>query len=734
MTKHTLIHFDAETHVFHLSNDKISYLFSIEAGGLLSHLYFGKKVNHYHDIKKYPLEDRGFSGNLPEVTDRRYSPDTLLQEFSSYGSADFRVPAAIVKQANGSTAATFTYVKHEIIAGKPGLDGLPASYVLDETEAETLIVTLQDQICRTEIELLYTIYRDRAVIARSTRIRNLGHHNIYLEKIASMQIDFPQQKFEVISLPGAHVRERDLQRETLGFGIKTFASRRGASSHQMNSFIALVDEKTNEFSGEAIGFNFIYSGNHAFQLEQDQLKQTRLVIGINEEAFSWELQPDAEFQTPEVLIVYSESGLNEMSNTFHHILRERVARGKFQYQERPILVNNWEATYFDFDEEKLKPIVDEAAELGIEMFVLDDGWFGQRDDDNSSLGDWFVYAKKFPQGLNSFAEYVHHKNLKFGLWLEPEMISFASELYRQHPDYLLQVPQRAPHPSRNQYVLDLGREEVCAEVKKQIKSILDSTEIDYIKWDMNRHISDVYSTVLSAERQGEVLHRYMLGLYELLEDLTTNYPDILWEGCSGGGGRFDAGFMYYMPQSWTSDNTDAIARLRIQYGTSLAYPISNMTAHVSAVPNHQTGRTTSLAMRGAVAMSGVFGYELDLTSLTAAEKKEVKEQVVFYQMIRSLVQYGDFKRLCSPFEGNKTAWQFISPDQKEVLFFVFQVLAEAQPAFTTTRLVDLLANKDYQNLITGEIFGGDELMQIGFYDPIVRQDFAYQIYQFRLVD
>lgn len=725
-----LIEFDEQRKVFHLHNTKISYLFSVEDGNVLSHLYFGKAITKYHGQLRYPRIDRGFSGNLPGSTDCGFSRDTLPQEYSSNGTGDYRIPAVIIQHNNGSYADAFCFKNYKIENGKPQLEGLPQAYVKNPNEAQTLTVTLEDQINQIEVDLLYTIYRNRAVITRAACVKNNSKDSVTLEKVASMQLDFVAKKFDSICLPGAHANERHFDRAKIDYGVKSFESRRGTSSHHMNPFVALVDEKTDEFSGEAYGFNFVYSGNHAFQIEKDQIGQTRIVVGINDYDFSWRLDAGKKFQTPEVLLVYSANGLNEMSQEYHHIIRERVVRSKFKYQERPILVNNWEATYFDFDEEKLKPIVDEAKSLGIEMFVLDDGWFGKRDDDTSSLGDWKVYHKKFPQGLKHFSDYVHEQKLKFGIWFEPEMISIDSDLYRAHPDYLMQVPKRDPSPSRSQFVLDMSRAEVRDNIYTQMVEILDEG-IDYVKWDMNRHLSDVYSLGLPPKQQGEVYHRYILGVYELLEKLTQRYPNILFEGCSGGGGRFDAGWAYYMPQSWTSDNTDAIARLTIQYGTSLAYPISTMTAHVSAIPNHQTGRKTPLKTRSDVAMSGVFGYELDLTQMTLQEKNDVKEQVAFYKSIRKLVQFGDFYRLKNPTNGNQAAWMFVSSNRDEVMVFVFQILAFAQPEFTKTILVGLDEDRTYQDVVTKEEFTGLELMNLGIYDPVAQEDYTSKIYHFK---
>lgn len=726
-----LIEFDSKRQVFHLHNRNISYIFSVEEGGTLCHLYFGKRVQKYHGELKYPRVDRGFSGNLPGSLDRTFSRDTLPKEYSGAGEMDYHTPATIVRQENGSNALMLKYKNYKIEDGKPKLEGLPAAYVENEKEAQTLTITLEDELTGLEYDLLYTVYRDVSIITRSVKVRNAGKQSVFLEKVASLQLDFVDKDFDSICLPGAHANERHLERSSVGYGIQKFGSIRGTSSHQMNPFLALADKKTDEFSGDVYGFAFAYSGNHSFEVEKDQIDQTHLVIGINDYNFSWKLDAGSEFQTPEVLMTYSDKGLNKMSQAFHEIIRERIVRSKFKHADRPILVNNWEATYFDFNEEKLKTIVDEAKNLGIEMFVLDDGWFGHRDDDNSSLGDWMIYKKKFPLGLGHFADYVHEQGLKFGLWFEPEMISYDSELYKKHPEYLMHVPGRKPSPSRNQYVLDLTREEVIDDLFEQISAILKEGSVDYVKWDMNRHLSDVYSTSLPKDRQGEVYHRYVLGLYELMERITSAFPDVLFEGCSGGGGRFDAGFAYYMPQIWTSDNTDAVSRLTIQYGTSLVYPIYMTTAHVSAIPNHQTGRKTPFETRGNAAMSAVFGYELDLTKMSQEDKDQVKEQVACYKEIRKLVQYGNFYRLKSPIETNQAAWMFVSDDKRDVCVMTFQVLAFAQPCLTKTKLFGLDPELEYENLETHEIFGGDELMELGFYDPVVHQDYTSKMYRFK---
>lgn len=728
-----LISFDEKNKVFHLRNDQISYLLSIEDGKTLAHLYFGKAIKEYHGQLRYPRVDRGFSGNLPGSLDRTFSRDSLPKEYSTAGEMDYHTPAAVVRQKDGSNALFLTYDSYKIVEGKPDLKGLPHSFVENKDEAETLIVTLVDEKSQVKFELSYTIYRDRPVITRSVKVVNEGSDTVNIEKVASMQIDFVDRNFESITLPGAHAHERRVERSEINQGIHVYSSHRGTSSHQMNPFLALVDPETTEFAGDAYGFAFVYSGNHKFEVEKDQFAQTHVNIGIDDFNFNWQLKPKDDFQAPEVLMVYSSQGLNKMSQAFHSLIHDRVTRSKYKDQLRPILVNNWEATYFDFSEEKLKPIVDDAKKMGIEMFVLDDGWFGHRDDDNSSLGDWKVFKKKFPNGLDHFADYVHQQGLKFGLWFEPEMISIDSDLYKKHSDYLMHVPGRTPSPSRNQYVLDIGRKEVRDNIFNQMDKILSSNKIDYIKWDMNRHLSDIYEADLPSSRQGEVYHRYVLGLYNLLERIVDKYPDLLIEGCSGGGGRFDAGMAYYNPQIWASDDSDAIDRLSIQYGTSLVYPQSMMTSHVSVSPNEQNGRITPFNTRGIVAMWGDLGYELDLTKMNEEDRQAVKEQVAEYKKIRKVTQYGTFYRLKSAQTSNQCAWETVSQDKNEAILSVVKVMASAQPYLTKTKLVGLDPQKQYEDQATHEIYGGDELMNLGIYDPVEHGDFKAKMYHFKAI-
>lgn len=720
-----MIIFDEKKKVFHLANKAISYLMQIEQHGYLTHLYYGKKVNRYSGNYDYPKQMRSFSPYPESASDDTFSLDTVMLEFPGAGFGDFREPAYQVVQENGSRILDFRYHSHEIRIGKPELVGLPHLYVTDEKQAETLIVCLVDSIAKLRLELLYTVIEDYPAVIRSTRLVNEGLETVAIEQLASQSLDFPNREFELIQFNGAWARERQLTREKIEIGTKILDSKRGASSHHQNPFVVLVEPKTDEFQGEAFGSCFVYSGNHQTVIEKDTFNQTRLIMGINPFQFSWVLEPAMSFQTPEVVSVYSGEGLNALSHTYHELFNTHLVRGKHQQQQRPTLINNWEATYFDFNDEKIYAIVDEAHALGIELFVLDDGWFGHRSDDCRALGDWFEFEGKLANGLKGLSEYVHQKGMKFGLWIEPEMISKESQLYEAHPDWVLHTPQRPQSPSRQQHVLDFSRQEIRNYIYEQLAKILEEVEIDYIKWDMNRNMTEVYSLALPPEKQGEVSHRYILGVYEFAERLLTDYPDLLIEGCSGGGGRFDAGMLYYTPQIWTSDDTDAVERLKIQYSTSFAYPISTMGAHVSAVPNHQTERKTSLEMRGNVAMAGVFGYELDITDMTNEEKQKIKEQVSFYKQHRELFQYGTFIRLLSPYEGNDCAWMFVSQDQKKAIVFYYRVLAQASAPHVTLKLAGL--NPDYCYQSNQIQAFGDEWMQIGVYiDPTLSGDYVTQ--------
>lgn len=720
-----LITYDEKEQIFHLSNNSISYLIQIEEGNILSHLYFGKAVRQYRNHFTYPRADRSFSPNPSFSEDRQFSLDTVMQEFPG-NPGDYRTLSYELFHETGSRVSDFRYHGYRIEQGKPNLSQLPATYVGDAKGAETLIIILKDQLYELYLELSYTIFADQNVIARSNLLRNASDERIYVNKLASLNLDFPVQALDLIHLNGTWSRERMIERERITPGIKLLDSKRGSSSHHQNPFAALASPETTEASGEVYGFSLVYSGNHQITVEQDPYDQVRLTMGINPHQFSWKLETGASFQSPEAVMVYSDQGLNGMSASFHRLFQDHLVRGKYQYEQRPILANNWEATFFDFNEEKILAIAQEARDIGAELFVLDDGWYGHRDSDDSSLGDWIEYSDKLPEGLLGLSEKIHALGLKFGLWVEPEMISEDSDLFRQHPDWALHVPGREKTIGRGQFVLDFSREDVRENIYQQMKQIFDRVPLEYIKWDMNRNMTDVYSVLLSEEQQGETAHRYILGLYEFLERMTTEFPDILFESCSGGGGRFDPGMLYYMPQVWASDNTDAVSRMKIQYGTSLVYPISTIGAHVAAVPNHQTGRITSLETRGNVAMSGIFGYELDLTHLSEEEKEVMKKQVTFYKEYRQLIQFGEYYRLKSPFEGNQVSWMFVGKRKEEALVFYSRFMAEASAAFRVLKLTGLDPNGEYE--VEGKIIGGDVLMSIGLYiDTDMWGDYASKL-------
>ncbi|GIP46747.1 alpha-galactosidase [Paenibacillus sp. J53TS2] len=716
--------FDEAKGLFHLQSRNTSYVIQL-VHGYPAHAYFGAKLRHDSNLEGLlTFQERASFSPNPIPEDKSISLDSLPQEYPQYGTSDFRSPAYQVRLANGTRATELTYRSHRIVPGKPLLEGLPAVYVEQDREAETLELELEDRISGLTVVLSYTVFADFDAIARSARLRNESGEPIQLERALSASVDFPDASYDALYLSGAWARERHVQRRRLAPGVTGISSRRGSSSHQQNPFLALLRPDATEQQGEVYGFSLVYSGNFTAEAEVEQFGTTRVSIGINPFDFTWKLAPGESFQTPEAVLVYSAEGLGGMSRTYHRLYRTRLCRGQFRDQERPILVNNWEATYFDFNADKIEAIAKAGSKLGIELFVLDDGWFGRRDRDNSSLGDWFEDRRKLPDGLADLAHRVKDNGLQFGLWFEPEMVSPDSDLYRAHPDWCLHVPGRRRTEARDQLVLDMSRSDVRQYLYDRLSDIFSTVPITYVKWDMNRNMTEIGSAASSAERQGEVAHRYMLGLYELLGRLTSEFSHILFESCSGGGGRFDPGMLYYMPQTWTSDDTDAAERLKIQYGTSIVYPVSTMGAHISAVPNHQVERTTPLTFRGDVAMSGNFGYELDLTRFTDEEKETAKRQIAMYKEIRGLVQQGDLYRLQSPFEGNETAWMFVSPDQEEALLFYFRVLAEPNGPLRGVKLQGLDPAKDYELAGSGEVYGGDRLMSAGLSMASVRGDFS----------
>ncbi|MBB6729971.1 alpha-galactosidase [Cohnella zeiphila] len=718
------IRYDEKNRTFYLQSGKTSYVMQIVKDGYLAHSFWGRTIRGTAIHGMTPSAYRPSFNPNPFPEDERFTLDALPQEYPGYGTSDFRSPAYQVRLANGTTIAEFKVKEHRIVAGKPALAGLPSVYAEGEDEAQTLEIVLEDEAAKLRLIARYTAFQDHDAIARSAEIVNLGDEPVRVQRLLSASVDFPRSDYEAVHLWGTWARERHVARRALMPGIQAIESRRGSSSHQHNPFLAVVSPDANEDHGDVYAFNLVYSGSFLAQAEVDQFATTRVSIGLNPFDFEWLLESGQSLQSPEAVLVYSAEGLGGMSRSFHKLYRTRLCRGAFRDKERPILINNWEATYFDFNAEKLMNIVRAAKELGLELFVLDDGWFGRRNDDKRSLGDWFVNTDKLPEGLDGLAAQVNGQGLSFGLWVEPEMISPDSDLYRAHPDWCLHVPDHRRTLGRTQLILDFSRQDVRDYITERLTAIFSSAPIAYVKWDMNRNMTEIGSALLPPERQRETAHRYMLGLYEVLEKITSSFPDILFESCSGGGGRFDPGMLYYMPQTWTSDDTDAIERLKIQYGTSLVYPVSSMGSHVSAVPNHQVHRTTSLTTRGHVAMSGNFGYELDLSKLPEEEKAEIARQVEEYKGLRGLVQQGDFYRLLSPFEGNDTAWQFVSADKSETYAVFVRTLAVPNGPLTRLRLKGLDPNRDYKLRGTDRVYGGDELMYAGLPIESLHGDFS----------
>jgi len=701
--------------IFNLQTENTSYIFCIYRGHFPVHIHYGKKVSHITDVENtFPHMGRAFSPD-DLYSEKNMSTDTLPMEYPFYGSCDYRSPAFHAQYADGSRVTVCEYEGYELIKGKPEIKGLPHTYEDKQGECESLKVFLKDTLKGLKITLCYSVFADKDIITRSVVIENDSEEPIRLTRTLSMAMDFPHNKFDFIHLYGGWAKERHIQRTPLMNGIISVDSKRGTSSHQHNPFFALVGKNTDEDMGDAYGFGLVYSGNFIAGAEVDQFDTTRAFMGINPFNGGWLLERGEAFYTPEVVMTYSANGMGQMSRNFHSLIRNNLMRGRFKKSERPVLINNWEATYFNFDEDKILKIATKAKEADIDLMVLDDGWFGKRNNDATSLGDWFVNEEKLPGGLKSLAEKVEALGMKFGLWFEPEMISVESELYKAHPDWCIHIDGRHRSESRQQLVLDLSRKDVRDYILKMLTDILSSAPISYVKWDMNRHLTELGSAQLEPERQPELNHRYVLGVYEVLEAITTKFPDILFEGCAGGGGRFDLGMLYYHPQIWTSDDSDAIERLYIQHGTSLLYPAISMGAHVSAVPNHQVGRVTPINTRGNVAMAGQFGYELDLNNLPQEEFELVKQQVKTYKKLRHIVQQGDLYRLASPYQDNHAVWQYISEDKKEIALFITTILGKPSARFENVRLKALTPDKTYIEETTGKEYTGEMLMNIGIY-------------------
>ncbi len=707
------IMFDCEKKYFCLNTNNTSYIMGIAADGILTHIYYGAKIGG----------TLNFNGIYSDFITKSFCPNydrdffdihmgAIYREYPEYCGSDYRNCAIKVKYPDGSRVTRLLYKGHEIINGKPNLCGLPCTYVEDNSKAETLKIVLKDLYSDLYVELLYTVIDGIDAIMRSSRIINKSDNNIILDTALSASIDCFNEGFDMTYFTGAWGRERHIKRQSVPQGVFSLDSKRGATGHDSNPFVALSEKNADENKGNVLGINLIYSGDFEVGIQSDE-DSLRAYIGINPYDFSWVLLPNESFQTPEAVFVYSSNGFGEMSRTFHKLYRNNLCRGMYRDSIRPVLINNWEATYFDFDEKKIVALASKAAECGIELMVLDDGWFGTRNGESGSLGDWTPNLTKLPEGLKGLAEKIEKLGMKFGIWMEPEMVSPDSYLYRNHPEWCLHEKGKLKSEGRNQYILDLSRQEVCDYVLNSVRNVLRSANISYLKWDMNRNMSEVGSAGFDGLHQGEVRHRYILGLYGILEKLTSEFPDVLFEGCSGGGGRFDPGMLFYMPQIWTSDDTDAVERLYIQYGTSFVYPSSTMGAHVSAVPNHQTGRLTPFDMRGKVAMCGRFGYELNLFELSDDEIKAVKQQVCNYKEIEQVIHKGDLYRLASPFENEYTSFEFISPEKDKIILFYFNIKCFPCVSPRVVKLCGLDEKSQYRNTQTGEVYTGDILMNMG---------------------
>lgn len=726
------IRYDEANRIFELDTRNTSYRIGIaDEEGFVGHIYYGQKIRPQKCDQFLRTCEAPF---VPSKNNRERCSfmDTFPTEYSGNGIGDYRESCIAVKTENGSRTVDLKFVDYDIVNGKPGISGLPASFAGEE-EVQTLVVHMMDGGCGIDVDLIYSVFEDEDVITRSVSVKNAGDKDIRLTKVYSACIDMDDEDFEMLTLHGSWARERQIERRPIAYGKQSVSSLRGESSHQDHPFMAWMSKNADQTRGDVYGMHFVYSGNFIAQIEKSQFDSIRAVMGIHPEGFEWLFTPGDEFVAPEVVLTYSHNGIGQMSRNLHDFYRGHLIRSKYLHQKRPVLINNWEATYFDFDTDKLLAIAKSAAEHGIEMLVMDDGWFGHRNDDATSLGDWFVNENKIKGGLKHLVDEVNKLGLKFGIWMEPEMISPDSELYRKHPDWAFAVPERTATLSRNQYVLDLSRKEVRDYVYECVHNVISSANIEYVKWDMNRQLTDIGSVEFNGDRQGELAHRYVLGVYELQERLVNDFPDILLENCSGGGARFDPGMLYYSPQIWCSDDTDAIERLSIQEGTELIYPLSTMGAHVSDCPNHTVGRSTPFMTRAHVALAGTFGYELDITKISEEERAMIPEQVFMYHKYNDLVREGDYYRVASYREnGLYDCWMVVAKDKSEALVTYVQVLGRPNMHSRKIKLLGLYAAADYRLDGTDEVYGGDLLMNAGMLVEDMRGDYMSRLYHFVL--
>lgn len=706
-----MIKYFEETKEFHLYNDELSYIMNVLPNGHLGQIYYGSKVEVKSGYSEYMEYAPRLMTSYVFEDDWYFTLNQARQEYPTFGASDYRSSAFEIKQPNGSSISDFVYQGHEILTGKPSITGLPATYFNDDSEGKALRIDLYDEVTDIKMELYYTIYSDHNVISRWVKFVNMGTETHYLNKAMSMNVDFPDSEYDLLHFSGHWARERHLKERRLEQGIQSFGSMRGISSSDHNPFFILKDFNTDEENGNAYGFSLVYSGNFQAQVEVDTHDTTRVSLGINPDGFRWQLKPEDEFSTPEALLSFSNSGLNKLSHTIHDLYNNNLVRGPWKNKERPILLNNWEATYLEYTEEDLIDIAKTGKEIGVELFVLDDGWFGARDNDEAGLGDWFANLDKIPSGIDGLSKKINDLDMQFGIWIEPEMVNKDSNLYREHPDWILETPNRLSAQGRHQYVLDYSNDDVVEHIFNQLYETFNNANISYIKWDMNRSLSEVYSNHFPAEQQGEIYHRYILGVYKLYEKMIEAFPDVLFESCSSGGSRFDPGMLHYAPQAWTSDNNDAMERVKIQYGTSYGYPVSSMGAHVSKTVNDQLYRYIPIETRANVAYFGTFGYELDLNELSKEEIELSKKHIKFMKEYRKVLQFGTFYRLQSPFDYNTSSWMVT--DDETVILGVYREINEVNAPFRRVRLTGLDPDSQYYCKTNDKTYSGSELMNLG---------------------
>ena len=745
--------FHEEEQLFQLETLNTEYWIGIADEMYLGHIYYGKKIGDARCAYLLKTGERPFVPSKNRKEKASFT-DSFPYEYPTWGTGDFRESCLNVRTAKGYRGCELFYESHAIIEGKPGLFGLPATFCQAEEQikakegteqniadkaksdlpgagGQTLEITCRDPFLNLKVILRYSVFDDSDAIIRSTEIVNEGAKPVYLEKVLSACLTMDDENYDYLTLNGSWARERHIEKTPISHGKQGIFSERGISSHQEHPFLAVLDRNADQEQGRVYAMHFVYSGNFLAQVEKDQFDSLRMVMGIHPEGFCWELEPGMHFTAPEVVCMYSSEGLGKMTRNFHDLYRSHLIRSPYLHKKRPLLINNWEATYFDFDTDKLLAIAREAKKHGIEMLVMDDGWFGQRNHEYCSLGDWTVNKSKLKGGLEYLVEQVKAEGMKFGLWFEPEMISPDSDLYRLHPEWAMQIPGRPATQGRGQYVLDLSQQEVIDYVYESVAKILRSADISYVKWDMNRPLTDVGSLYSEGKKQGELFHRFVLGLYQMQERLLAEFPNLLLENCASGGGRFDAGMLYYSPQIWCSDDTDAIERLEIQEGTALLYPLSTMGAHVSDCPNHIVGRSTPFTTRGHVALSGTFGYELDITKISKEDKEEIERQTVLYHKYQPLVREGDYYRLASWRENHHfDCWEVAAKDKSEALVTLVQVIAEAAFRSRKIRIKGLDAEADYLLEETGQVAKGSLWMEGGLLVPRDNGDFISHLYHF----